>query len=227
MGHGFSAAKLDYIAPHINRYVDDGKLAGALCLVTRRGEEAYFHAYGKRDVERDTDITRDTVFRIYSMSKPITSIALMTLYERGLFQLDDPVANYVPKWADLKVYESGEGESLATSACTVPMTIKHLLSHTSGLTYGFMNSNAVDALYRENEVGSRGSLEDMMSDLAEIPLLFTPGTRWNYSVSTDVCGYLVELFSGKALDDYVGDVITGPLGMNCLLYTSPSPRDPE
>ena len=214
MAHGFSLAKLDNITPHIQRYVDDGKLPGVACLVCRHGEEAYFHAYGKRDVERGVDVTRDTVFRIYSMSKPITSVALMTLYERGLFQLDDPVAKYVPAWAELAVYESGKGGDIQTTPSAVPMTIKHLLTHTSGLTYGFMNSNPIDAIYRERGIGGRGTLDDMMRELADTPLLFTPGTQWNYSVSTDVCGYLVQLFSDRDLDVYVREAITVPLGMD-------------
>ncbi len=214
--HGFSEPKLHYITRHIEHYVDDGKLPGVLCLVARHGEEAYFHAYGKRDVERGADITRDTVFRIYSMTKPITSVALMQLYEQGRFQLDDPVDRYIPAWKNLEVYDSGEGDAMRTSPPATPMTIKHLLTHTSGLTYGFMDEHPVGVMYRERRIGGlsvSGTLEEMVDALADIPLRFVPGTRWNYGVSTDVCGYLVQLFSDRPLDDYVREQVTGPLGM--------------
>jgi CubicO group peptidase (beta-lactamase class C family) len=229
MSHGFAEKKLAYLTSHIDRYVDDGKFPGVLCLVSRRGEEAFFHAYGKRDVERSIDITRDTVFRIYSMSKPITSIALMMLYEQGHFQLDDPVARYLPAWENLRVYDSGAGNQMRTSASATPVTIKHLLTHTSGLTYGFMGEHPVNALYREQGIGGlavKGTLEEMVQKLADIPLLFTPGTRWNYGVSTDVCGYLVQAISGQPLDDFVRERITGPLSMTETDYqVVPSARD--
>ena len=218
MAHGFSETKLKNLTPHIQKYVDSGKLPGVACLVSRRGEEAYFHAYGYRDVERQLDVSRDTIFRIYSMSKPITSVALMMLYETGLFQLDDSVSKYIPGWADLSVYQSGSGGGIKTEPCKTPVTIKHLLTHTSGLTYGFMNSDPVDALYREKGIGSKGTLNSMMEDLASVPLLFQPGSRWNYSVSTDVCGALVEHFSKQDLDVFVRENITGPLNMNKTGY---------
>ncbi|HIC33355.1 MAG TPA: class A beta-lactamase-related serine hydrolase, partial [Gammaproteobacteria bacterium] len=197
MGHGFSVDRLEYLTSHLQGYVDEGRFPGCSCLVTRHGEEAYFHAFGHRDVEGNLTMERDTVVRIYSMSKPITSVALMMLYERGKFQLDDPVSKFIPSWSDLRVYENGDGATMVTSPTTVPVTIKHLLTHTSGLTYGFMNSHPVDALYRNASIGGErqgSTLQDMIDDLADIPLSFTPGSRWNYSVATDVCGYLVQLF---------------------------------
>ncbi|MFP6796791.1 MAG: serine hydrolase domain-containing protein [Pseudomonadales bacterium] len=225
MGHGFSVDRLEYLTSHLQGYVDDGLFPGCSCLVTRHGEEAYFRAFGERDVERSSSMDRDTVVRIYSMSKPITSVALMTLYEQGKFQMDDPVSKFVPQWSALTVYEHGDNDAMVTSPTTVPLTIKHLLTHTSGLTYGFMNSHPVDALYRSASIGAgqQGStLQDMIDGLAEIPLTFTPGSRWNYSVATDVCGYLVELFSGTDLDVFVRERITGPLGMNTTGYQVPA-----
>tara|TARA_B100001750_G_C15488390_1_gene589679 strand:+ start:285 stop:1517 length:1233 start_codon:yes stop_codon:yes gene_type:complete len=221
MGHGFSVDRLEYLTAHLDKYVDDGRFPGCSCLVMRHGEEAYFQAFGRRDVDRDLAMERDTVVRIYSMSKPITSVALMMLYEEGKFQLDDPVSKFIPSWSDLSVYEQGENESMVTSPMTEPMTVKHLLTHTSGLTYGFMNSHPVDAMYRNASVGGdrQGStLEDMIDDLAGIPVTFTPGSRWNYSVATDVCGYLVQLFSDTDLDVFVRERITEPLGMNDAGY---------
>lgn len=221
MAHGFSETKLANLTPHLQDYVDTGKLPGFACLVSRRGEEAYFHAYGYRDVERQLEVDRDTIFRVYSMSKPITSVALMMLYERGFFQLDDPVAKYFPGWSDLSVYQSGSGDQIKTVPCETPMTIKHLLTHTSGLTYGFMNSDPVDALYRANGIGAKGTLSKMIEDLGAIPLLFEPGSRWNYSVSTDVCGALVEHFAQSELDVFVRENITGPLKMSKTGYQVP------
>ena len=225
MGHGFSVDRLEYLTSHLKGYVDEGRFPGCSCLVTRHGEEAYFHAFGHRDVEGNLTMERDTVVRIYSMSKPITSVALMTLYEQGKFQLDDPVSKFIPSWSDLRVYENGDGATMVTSPTTVPVTIKHLLTHTSGLTYGFMNSHPVDALYRNASIGGErqgSTLQDMIDDLADIPLSFTPGSRWNYSVATDVCGYLVQLFSDIDLDVFVRERITKPLGMNDTGYQVPA-----
>jgi len=221
MGHEFSMERLDYLTSHLAGYVDDGRFPGCSCLVMRHGEEAYFRAFGERDVERNLSMDRDTVVRIYSMSKPITSVALMTLYEQGKFQLDDPVSKFIPSWSDLNVYESGDNETMVTSPTGVPLTIKHLLTHTSGLTYGFMNSHPVDALYRKASIGGErqgSTLQHMINDLAAVPLTFTPGSRWNYSVATDVCGYLVQLFSDTDLDVFVRERITQPLGMNDTGY---------
>ena len=212
MSKGFLRDRLGRLAGHIERYVDDGKLPGALCLVSRGGEEAFFHAYGRRDVERDRPMRRDTVARFYSMTKPIASVALMMLYEEGRFQLDDPVAKTLPDWQGLTVFDRGDAERYVTKPPDAPLTIKHLLTHTSGLTYGFMNQHPVDALYRAANV-TGGTLEEMARKLATIPLKFSPGTRWNYGVSTDVCGHLVERFSGQALDAFVAERITVPLGM--------------
>ncbi len=212
---GMSEDRLSRIGTHIEKYIKQGRLPGAAILVMRNNQEAYYFASGFADVERKVSIGRDTVYRIYSMTKPITSVALLTLYEQGLFQLDDPIERHIPAWARLKVYESGEGASLKTCDLERPMTIKHLLTHTSGLTYGFMQSHPVDAVYREKQIGGGPgrTLEDMIKGLAEIPLLFQPGARWHYSVATDVCGYLVQHFSGKPLDQYVEETILEPLDM--------------
>ena len=140
----------------------------------------------------------------------------MMLYQRGHFQLDDPVSKYIPAWKDLRVYESGTGAEMRTTELTRPMTMKHLLTHTSGLTYGFMQSHPVDALYRENQIGgARGgkTLGDMIRELSDIPLLFQPGSRWHYSVASNVCGYFVQHFSGRDLDEFVHSEICVPLDM--------------
>lgn len=217
MALGFSNEKLGNIQTFVKNYVDSGKLPRYLCLVSRYGEEAHFLAYGKRDVERGTPMTRDTVFRIYSMSKPITSVALMMLYERGAFQLDDPVAKYIPQWRELNVFAGGDAKSYRTQAPTRPMIVKDLLTHTSGLTYGFLGTHPVDAMYRAAQIGggvSGATLAGMIEDLAKIPLQFSPGTQWNYSVSTDVLGYLVQVLADQPFDEYVAQKITKPLGMD-------------
>ena len=217
MAVGFDAKRLERIGQHADRYVASGRFPGYAVLVSRGGEEAYFRSDGLMDVERNRAVARDTVFRIYSMTKPITSVALMMLYERGYFQLDDPVARYIPQWSDLAVFDEGDAKRFTVREPTRPMTIKDLFTHTSGLTYAFHNAHPVDALYRSRQLGeleaSGLSLADLVDRLADIPLQFSPGSRWNYGVSTDVLGYLVQVFSGQDLDTFIGDEITRPLGM--------------
>jgi CubicO group peptidase (beta-lactamase class C family) len=163
-------------------------------------------------------MAEDTIFRIYSMSKPITSVALMMLYEHGHFQLDDPVQRWIPAWRDLRVFEMGNHPNFLTRPCERPMQIRDLLTHMSGLTYGFMERTNVDAAYRKLGIGAlgkryRGKLAELVQDLAALPLEFSPGTAWNYSVSTDVLGHLVELISGERFDEYLRRHVFEPLGM--------------
>lgn len=213
---GLCERKLGNVQALLRGYVDDGRLPGYLCLVSRRGTEALFVHDGLMDVERSKPMTRDTIFRIYSMTKPITSVALMMLYEEGHFQLDDPVARYIPAWADLKVFAGGDEHRYDVTQPGRPMTIKDLFTHTSGLVYGFQQVHPVDAMYRSRGLGvlrSSGTLEELVEALADLPLKFSPGTLWNYGVSTDVLGYLVQLFSNQDLDEFVSQRITEPLGM--------------
>jgi len=220
---GLSASRLDRIRTHLQRYIESRKLTGTLTLVARQGQIAYFEPQGYLETEHTRPMQRDTIFRIYSMSKPITSVALMMLYEQGLFQLDDPVHAFIPSWKNLGVYVSGQYPSFVTAPPDRPMTIRDLLSHTSGLTYGFMERTNVDAAYRQLEVGNRAkpgyTLQHMIDTLAELPLEFSPGTRWNYSVSTDVVGYLVEVISGQRFDTYLRDHVFSPLGMTDTGFT--------
>lgn len=214
---GLSAPRLGRIRTHLQRYIESGKLAGTLTLVARQGQIAYFEPQGHLEIERTRPMSQDTIFRIYSMSKPIASVALMTLYEQGRFQLDDPVHAFIPSWKNLGVFVSGQYPTFVTVPPARPMTIRDLLSHTSGLTYGFMERTNVDAAYRKLGVGNRAkpgyTLQHMIDTLAELPLEFSPGTAWNYSVSTDVVGYLVEVISGQPLDTYLHDRLFAPLGM--------------
>ena len=214
---GVNSDQLARVGEHLRRhYVGPGKIPGSLALVARRGELCYLDTTGERDMERGTPMTADTIFRIYSMSKPITSIALMTLYEKGLFALTDPVHRFIPSFKNLRVRKGGAYPMFETVPCDRPMTVGDLLTHTSGLTYDFMHSTNIDQAYRELGVGrfSHGyTLEDMIAQLAELPLEFSPGERWNYSVSTDVLGYLIEVLSGQSLPEYLQQVIFTPLGM--------------
>ncbi len=195
------------------QYVEPGKYIGTLTLVARKGEIAYLDALGFMDRENKKAMQEDAIFSIYSMSKPITSIALMQLYEKSLFRLDDPIHWHIPSWRNLRVYESGLYPNFLTSRPNRHMTIRDLLSHMSGLTYDFMLRTNVDAAYRKTKLQATGDLQAMIDTLAQLPLEFSPGEQWNYSVSTDVCGYLVEHFSGMKLDKYFQKHIFDPLGM--------------
>jgi len=214
---GLSSERLARIGEHLRgRYIEPGKIAGSLTLVARRGEVCYLQGEGLMDRERELPMAEDTIFRIYSMSKPVTSVALMMLYERGLFDLRDPVHRFIPQWKDLQVYKGGSWPLYQTVPCARPMTIKDLLTHSSGLTYGFMRMTNVDRGYRKKkiQVPRPGyTLQNMVDDLATLPLEFTPGAAWNYSVATDVLGYLVEVISGKPYDEYLQSELFGPLGM--------------
>lgn len=212
---GVSAQNLAYLDEHFQRYMSSGKLAGALTVVYHKDRVVHWSAQGLRDRERGRPVTDDTIFRIYSMTKPIVSVALMQLYERGLVQLDDPVHGYIPSWENLRVYQSGSYPDFQTTPCERPMTVRDLLTHQSGLTYGNVGRTAVDAAYRQVGIGRQDNrtLQDMIDRLAELPLEFSPGTAWNYSVSTDVVGYLVQAISGQRLDAYLQEQIFEPLGM--------------
>jgi CubicO group peptidase (beta-lactamase class C family) len=214
---GLSSSRLARIGDHMQRYIDAGKIAGTLTLVARRGQVAYLEPQGHLEIERRRPVTADAVWRIYSMTKPITSVGLMMLYEEGRFQLDDPVHRFIPSWQNLRVFVGGNYPTFKTAPVERPMTIRDLLSHTSGLTYGFMERTNVDAAYRKlgvaDQTRSGYTLQDMVDTLAELPLEFSPGTRWNYSVATDVIGHLIEVISGQRLDAYLRERILEPLGM--------------
>ena len=214
---GMSEQQLGRIGEHMrSQYIDKGKITGSLTLVARRGEVCYLQAEGMMDREREIPMAEDAIFRIYSMSKPITSVALMMLYEKGLFSLTDPVHRFIPQWRDLRVYQSGNYPLFASQPCRKPMTVRDLFMHTSGLTYGFMHATNVDRAYRKMKVQQSRpgyTLEDMVNELGQLPLEFEPGSAWNYSVATDVLGYLVEVISGQSLPEFFQEHIFEPLGM--------------
>ena len=220
---GLDAGRLERITDHLERnYITPRKIAGCQVTVARRGHTAYFKSLGHMDLERNKPMADDAIFRIYSMTKPITSIALMTLYEKGHFQLNDPISRYVPSWKNHRVWVSGEGEEMVTEAPKRPVSFRDVLSHTGGFTYGgglpgVGVQHPVDNIYRELKIRSSGTadtMEGFLDKLAQVPLLYQPGERWMYSLSTDICGALVEIISGKPFAEYLQDEIFGPLGMN-------------
>jgi CubicO group peptidase (beta-lactamase class C family) len=214
---GLNSERLKRLDAHFAGYVADGRLPGWLLTVRRHGRLAHVARCGSRDVEAGLPVTDDTVWRIYSMTKPITSVAAMLLYEEGAVALTDPVSAFIPSFADVRVFVGGSDLRPVTVPATEPVRVWHLLTHTAGLTYGFHRSHPVDALYRAAgfEWGSpRGVDLAQACDLwAGLPLLFQPGTEWNYSVATDVLGRVVEVASGQRLDEFFADRIFGPLGM--------------
>jgi CubicO group peptidase (beta-lactamase class C family) len=214
---GLSAARLETLDQFIQtRYIDTGKIPGALIVIARRGEVAHSRALGLADIERKIPMREDVIFRAYSMTKPITSVAFMTLVEQGLVALDTPVHQVIPEWENLGVYQAGFMETFRTKRPERPMLMIDLLRHTSGLTYGFQQSSNVDAAYRKLKIGERengATLDDMVRELAKVPLEFSPGTAWNYSVSTDVLGYLIGKISGEPFDEFLRSHIFKPLGM--------------
>ncbi|MFN3520993.1 MAG: serine hydrolase domain-containing protein [Phenylobacterium sp.] len=214
---GFSQDRLQKIDRFIaDRYIGPGKIPCAQIQVLRGGELAHEAVLGMADVERGRKLEADAIFRIYSMTKPITSIALMMLVEEGAIALDDPVHRHIPDWKDLGVFQAGLPGQFLTTVPERPMQVVDLLRHTSGLTYGFQNRTNVDSAYRKLKVaevyGGR-DLAGFIAQLAELPLEFSPGTAWNYSVSTDVVGYLVGKVSGMAFEDFLKTRIFEPLGM--------------
>ncbi|HEY0330753.1 MAG TPA: serine hydrolase domain-containing protein [Rhodopseudomonas sp.] len=225
---GMSAAALQRVDQHLKRrYLDSGRFPGTQLLVYRRGQIVHASVQGFADVERRAPVKPDTIFRIYSMTKPLTSVAFMMLVEQGLVALDEPVAKYIPEWSNLGVFQAGIAPNFLTRPVTRPMLIVDLLRHTSGLTYGFQNRSNVDAAYRERKIGEfelAGTLDAMIADLGKIPLEFSPGDAWNYSVATDVLGYLIGVISGQPFEEFLHQRILDPLGMTDTGFFVPADK---
>ncbi|HKD76892.1 MAG TPA: serine hydrolase domain-containing protein, partial [Ktedonobacterales bacterium] len=229
---GLSASRLARLDDVMKRrYVDTGRLPGVLTMVYRHGQLAHVGMAGNIDIERDKPMRDDAIFRIYSMSKPITAVALMMLVEEGVLGLDDDVATHIPSWKNLGVYATGmpgliptAEPAFITTPPARPMKVVDLVTHTSGLTYGFMNRTNVDRAYRRYHVAeltTEGGLDAMIEQLSKIPLEFSPGTRWNYSVSIDVMGYLVQKLSGMSFGEFLRTRLFEPLGMNDTAFWCP------
>lgn len=213
---GFDPERLARIDRFVaERYLETGRFAGFSLLISRRGQVAHLSFQGQaNEGERAQPMAEDTLIRIYSMSKPITSIALLTLYEEGLFRLDDPVSAHIPSFGDLRVWQDGTAANHTTAFPEREVTIRDLFTHTSGLTYGFMGRHPVDSLYRRQGLDSgQNKLGTWVELLCGIPLLFSPGSRWSYSVATDVLGRLIEVIGNQPLDTFLAERIFAPLGM--------------
>ena len=229
---GLSAERLERIGEFLERrYVAPGRIAGCQVLVARHGHVAYRKSIGLMDVERSRPMADDAVLRIYSMTKPIVSVALMSLWERGAFQLDDPIAKAFPEFRDARVWVEGEGEAMRTEPAAGPVTYRQVLSHTAGLTYGGLleqvgapgSGDPVDAAYKALRIrrDPAEDLEAFMGKLAQAPLKYQPGAKWMYSLATDVAGALVERLSGRKLDAFLRDEIFAPLGMDDTGFSVP------
>lgn len=219
---GFSSERLARIAPVMRTYTEQRGFSGISTLIARRGKIVHFEQVGYQDRDERTPLRPDTIYRIYSMTKSFTCVALMMLYEEGRFHLFEPVSKYIPSFANLRVYDKEHG----TVPLERPVLIHNLITHTSGLTYDFMDDNPVAALYRE--AGLMGNvertLEEMIDELARLPLAYQPGTRWHYSLGIDVAARLVEIISGQRLQDFFAERIFKPLGMEDTGFSVPAEK---
>ncbi|MEU7784776.1 serine hydrolase domain-containing protein [Amycolatopsis sp. NPDC049159] len=223
---GFDADRLTRLDAHFDRYVEDGRLPGWLAVVSRHGRIVHVGRGGHRDVEADLPVETDTLWRIFSMTKPITSVAAMMLAEEGLLELDDPISRWLPEFASPRVFVKGSALSPLTEPATSPIRVWHLLTHTAGLTYGFHHGHPVDAIYRaagfEWSTPPGLDLAACCEQWAKLPLVFQPGAEWNYSIASDVLGRLVEVVSGLPLDEFFSSRIFTPLGMTDTAFVAPS-----
>jgi CubicO group peptidase (beta-lactamase class C family) len=218
---GMSSARLENVTRLVQRYIDGRKLPGAISLVARRGRVVHLETYGEMDVERHRPMQLDTIFRFYSMTKPIASVGLMMLYEEGRFLLEDPVGKFIPELAELKVFDGGTADSFQVRDPSRPMSVRDLLMHTSGLV-ARDTASPVGELYRRagfKGPDSEGTLRDLITKLARIPLQVDPGTQWIYGISTDLVGYLCEVISGVPFDEYLQQRILGPLRMHDTAFS--------
>ncbi|MFN3214396.1 MAG: serine hydrolase domain-containing protein [Henriciella sp.] len=216
---GLNSERLDYIPDYFDKaYVKDGKLPCMATLVSRNGQIVHEAYRGKTHLEGGSPIGPDTIFRIYSMTKPITSVAAMMLHDEGILRLDHEISRYIPEFADTQVWDGGDLKDYKTRAPDRPMTVRDAFTHTTGVTYGFLFQHEVDALYRAEKIGNLGegegeTLGEMCARIAKLPLVFSPGERWNYGHSTDILGRVVEVASGMSLDVFFRERIFEPLGM--------------
>ena len=225
---GFDRARLEALPAYYDSYLGTGKFAGLSLLVARGGKIAQFSHRGTMGFDRDEPVDEASIFRIYSMTKPITSVAIMQLYEQARVLLTDPITKFIPAFKDVKVFDKGTPSDYSVREPERMITLHDLLTHQAGLTYDFMLEHPVDAIYRNNKInGARSEKMDtaaLCAKLAEMPLLFSPGTAWNYSVATDVLGHIVELVSGQTLDVYFKENILDPLGMHDTFFHIPDDK---
>src|SRR6202167_428948 len=211
---GFSSQRLEKLHALIQQEVDQKQLAGAVTILARHGKVVDYRTYGSRDLATGAPMTKDVIFRDYSMTKPVTGVAMMILYEQGKWLPSDPIAKFVPEFAHLKVYKGVDADGKTILADPDhPPTMRELMSHTAGFTYGFFGNTPVDQMYRDARLLDSKSLQEFIEKLAKIPLLYQPGKGWTYSMSMDVEGYIVEKLSGQALPDFMRENIFEPLAM--------------
>jgi CubicO group peptidase (beta-lactamase class C family) len=222
---GFSSERLARIRPAMQTYVDRRGFSGISTMLARRGQVIHFEQVGWQDRERQTPLSADAIFRIYSMTKPIICTALMTLYEEGRFQLFDPVAKYLPAFGNVRVLAGTDANPQEVDLIR-PIIIRDLFTHTSGLTYNFLEDSPVSEMYRQSSILSNGdrTLEAMIGELARLPLAYQPGTKWHYSVSIDVLAHLIEVISGQPLQDFLNERLFAPLGMVDTGFTVPAAK---
>ncbi|MBI1390816.1 MAG: serine hydrolase [bacterium] len=227
---GMSSARLDRLDRYIQKAIDDQQVAGAVALIARGGSIVHHRAFGMQDADEKIPMKTDSMFRIASMSKAITTMAVMMLYEEGAFFLNDPVSKYIPEFADMKVLVENPGGGYRLVDAEQPITIRHLLTHTSGITYRFMKRPYLAEMYKENNIHNGmvpldETIGDMVKRLAKLPLYCQPGSKWEYGLNTDVLGYLVQVVSGKTLGEFCKERIFTPLGMNdTTFYVTPEQR---
>jgi CubicO group peptidase (beta-lactamase class C family) len=214
---GFASHQFNEINQFTDTYINKGELAGTLTLVARQGKIAHLECRGKMSLETNQAMRTDAIFRIYSMTKPVTSIAAMMLYERGAFAMDTPISTFIPEFKDVEVYVGGPADNYQTVKPEREINMRDLLTHTAGMTYDFNTFNAVDEVYRQRGIKSFNNsmtLAEFATQVAKAPLLFSPGTYFNYSVATDVLGRIIEVISGMPLDTFFKNEILLPLGMH-------------
>src|SRR4051794_22419735 len=227
---GLDAQRLQRIDDHFRHYVDDGRLPGWQVMVSRRGRVAHLSSYGFADKEAARPVAADTIWRIYSMTKPVTSVAAMMLVEQGRMELTDPISRWLPEFAAPQVYVGGPAAKAVTVPATEPIRVWHLLTHTAGLTYGFHHVHVTDEIYRLAGFDLGMPADDLAAfsaAIGKLPLAFEPGTEWNYSVATDILGRLVEVVSGQPFDAFLAEHIFPPLDMRDTAFDVDEPRHPR
>ena len=222
---GFSSERLDRLHTLMQQAVEKKQIAGIVTILARHGKIVDYHTYGVRDMASGTPMTKDSIFRDYSMTKPVTGVAMMILYEQGKWQPSDPISKYIPEFAHLKVFKGvdADGKMILVEPDHAP-TMRELMTHTAGFTYGIFGNTPVDAMYRDQHVLGARTLQEMIDKLAHIPLLYQPGKGWTYSVSMDIQGYIVEKLSGQSLPDFMHDHIYAPLGMKDAGFYVPAEK---
>ncbi len=222
---GLATAPLADVDALMQSYVREGKLAGVVMLIARDGKVAHVGVYGQMDIEGSQPMRRDALFRIYSMTKPLTGVALMTLYDEGRFALDDPVTKYLPGFDKIKVFAGKDGDTIKLADLKRPVTIRDLMCHTAGLAYGLFPASPIDEMYKEVKLLDRTkNLDSLIERLVKIPLAAQPGEKWMYSIAVDVQGKLIEVLAGKPLDVFLAERVFQPLAMNDTAFSVPAEK---